>query len=924
MAELNHLANIDINNLQAIPDGWWNEDGTEIVIPADTQVNVIDPSIFSNRNTALSIIGTRQNDGCTSFITCMQRVANEHITSDGDFVNIPFNGTNYPVLFVNNVRRTLLKSQVFDFTFNSNFKFFDTPSDGSNQARIELSNQDDSFFSLLHLDSILSICCLWFNLRLKVKAIDATKKQIMVESFDGFAWSKFQAGKTYSMQILNAHGDYSLMSGGEYYFTSQESDSNRGVHYKSAEEDGNSPVYSIASETTILNIENSSSINFNNICFRANGISDITKGCSMQGQSENLADNAVNIIGSNYICFQNCEFTELLGYAIGTKEGASSADTNVRSSCITVSACNFHNLDGGGLHFTASDNNTISDNDIIDIGKTMMSSCAILYRESTMNDILNNNIKDCYYTGISLGWQWGYAGVASPATSHHHHVACNKIENCMRGNLLQDGGGIYNLGESEGTIIERNFISGIKHCSSMMGAGIYLDQASSDIQVRENVLIDNSVNIHINYGQSICLKKNILAYPTDCNLLMNKQNGTDNSFTTDQNVFLQMNNRPLRLPYNGKYVFSADRFGLGPTVMKAYILDILREGNVTFTQFDIVNNNNFNNLSNTYNYLHQHAPVSGLSSEWDSFINTITDGSLPMSVTDTPGNSIRVVNNYYHNDGCVRLNVREETDIKVDSPYFYIKSNNYSLEIEGTPNQCLTLDAGYDYIIIFKGQAFDALITFCDNGLDNLSLLYTMTLDSSVMPDIDYGDSNSRAIIYARDLQKLKSVDRLYIRCSLRGIRNDETIIDMTQFSRLTKLYIGGDNSYDHDQQINSITLTDSQMQRLTDVNIGVRNVPANIVKLSCCDKLYIDNFASWVNLRQMELSDFPNKNIAYVYINNELDEDIDPICFFAYNNTIQSQVYILPNRKTAFTIRHTDLLKNRPNILWQTNIQTI
>lgn len=102
---------------------------------------------------------------------------------------------------------------------------------------------------------------------------------------------------------------------------------------------------------------------------------------------------------------------------------------------------------------------------------------AYYLRESSIRD---NDIKDAPYTGISLGWGWGN----NVDNSAYNDVSGNRIENVMA--KLHDGGHIYTLGKQTGTVISKNYL--IK--SEDYHGGVYLDNSSAEITVRDNVFKD--------------------------------------------------------------------------------------------------------------------------------------------------------------------------------------------------------------------------------------------------------------------------------------------------------------------------------------------------------------------------------------------------------------------------------------------------
>ena len=142
------------------------------------------------------------------------------------------------------------------------------------------------------------------------------------------------------------------------------------------------------------------------------------------------------------------------------------------------------------LSLIRSIDNLIIDNTIHNIGAEYYDACGIV-RGYTYNTIVAyNTITDVPYTGMSIGWGWGHGKGDREQTETQfpdgmfsgNAILCNRVNNAMQ--LLADGGGIYTLGRQDNMLIAGNYITNIGE------QGIYLDNGSGNITVRDNVILD--------------------------------------------------------------------------------------------------------------------------------------------------------------------------------------------------------------------------------------------------------------------------------------------------------------------------------------------------------------------------------------------------------------------------------------------------
>lgn len=214
---------------------------------------------------------------------------------------------------------------------------------------------------------------------------------------------------------------------------------------------------------------------------------------------------AIEVSRAERVTFQGCDFSALGWYGLQINEGATD---------VSVERCRFVDLGAGGLCANGSDAKgplglrsgaiKISDCTFQKGGRVWPSAVAVLLRHVNDCVVTHNAISDFYYTGISCGWSWGYG----PSVANNNLISNNHIWNIGQG-VLSDMGGVYLLGLAPGTRVENNWIHDVQS-ANYGGWGIYLDEGSSDVVVRNNVVARCSSNaFHQHYGQNNQIENNI-------------------------------------------------------------------------------------------------------------------------------------------------------------------------------------------------------------------------------------------------------------------------------------------------------------------------------------------------------------------------------------------------------------------------------
>lgn len=229
---------------------------------------------------------------------------------------------------------------------------------------------------------------------------------------------------------------------------------------------------------------------------------------------------AIYAEGARNLRFDGCTIAHVGGYAVELARGC-------EGNRITGST--LFDLGAGGVKIgetllreaeaERARGNVVADCHIYDGGRIFHSAVGIWIGQSPENQIARNHIHDFYYTGLSVGWTWGYG--ASLARGNRiegnrvHHIG---VRSDGDGPILSDMGGIYTLGIQPGTVIRGNQfhdIAGYRYG----GWGIYLDEGSSQILVENNLVYRTTHGgFHQHYGRENVVRNNVFALGRDAQI----------------------------------------------------------------------------------------------------------------------------------------------------------------------------------------------------------------------------------------------------------------------------------------------------------------------------------------------------------------------------------------------------------------------
>ena len=232
-----------------------------------------------------------------------------------------------------------------------------------------------------------------------------------------------------------------------------------------------------------------------------------TKPLAAAAQSAVAYPGVIELVAAKHCAIEDCDLSAVGWYAFELGDG-----------CVAnrFVGNHLHDIGAGGVKIAgaAADGprhrrtgmNVISDNMIESIGRVFHAGAGIIVQESYGNSIIHNHIRDAYYTGISVGWTWGYG----ENVCRDNRIEFNHIHQLGQG-WLSDMGGVYTLGVQPGTTIRHNLIHDI-HAHGYGGWGIYPDEGSSHIVIEQNVVFDCKTNcFNQHYGRENIVRNNLFA-----------------------------------------------------------------------------------------------------------------------------------------------------------------------------------------------------------------------------------------------------------------------------------------------------------------------------------------------------------------------------------------------------------------------------
>ena len=251
------------------------------------------------------------------------------------------------------------------------------------------------------------------------------------------------------------------------------------------------------------------------------------------GQAAFSVPAAFQATGARHCLIDRCEVGHVGTYGVWFRAGCQDN---------RLAHCEVFDLGAGGVRIgeggspasedEAALRNVVDNCFLHDGGRIFRGAVGVWMGRTSHNTLSHCEVCDFRYSGLSIGWSWGYA----ESSANHNVIEYNHVHHVGHGQL-SDMGAIYTLGVSPGTVIRHNLFHDVMSNPRVSGGwGIYFDEGSTHILAENNVVYNTLTGtLHQHYGKENRVINNVFAFSHRPQLIRSREED-HTSFIFQRNI----------------------------------------------------------------------------------------------------------------------------------------------------------------------------------------------------------------------------------------------------------------------------------------------------------------------------------------------------------------------------------------------------